>query len=306
MGYKVGLSGTGFQKMIHRIAKSINEINIFDIFKPEISQFVHLDAVKSGNYHYYVSKDPITKIIPNLLLIRNENKKDALKFEEGIIKNISFLPKIWTSDGDPDYDSCLREIVDNLQKFKGVRTIWLGRKPKTGNLPGVIERNTFLITKIGPRLLIEKGLTCPQRIRKVDDLAHHTSAIETVIELFDDEKARLVCIMTPEKYIHFRPFSDRFLSASKKDKYVYHFIGTGLHGNPWAETTCKMIKKRDRWFYHLIRNLETRAILTTLQMCFYNLFTKMDQLKGQSPFIYANANFKDDDEAIEMILNYIE
>jgi hypothetical protein len=115
--------------------------------------------------------------------------------------------------------------------------------------------------------------------------------------------------MSPSKFIHFQPFITRFLKETEADEYACHFIGTCSHGNPWAESLCKTIKKRHSWYYFMKKSLESDMKSVTLRekvrMVYYNIFLPQEQLGNQSPFKFANAKFKSYDDAWEILCSYL-
>jgi transposase-like protein len=297
------MTGSGFFKKTQRVARALAEVNIYELFKPGLSPVICQDVVWCGEHCYYVGKDPVTRCVPHILPCLNENYENAYQFEREKVLNIGFIQKILVTDGDVDFDRALRVLAIENGRYDRVRTIWLGRTPREGGLTTWREQRTYLITKIGTKLLIEKGVTSPRREFNVDDERHHTTTIETVLNIFSEHNPYVVCIMSPEKYIHFKPFIARFLNAVKDDDYIYHFIGTGFHGNPWAETICKIIKRRERWCYFGMKSIDSMRLREKLRMIYYNVFLPQEQLCGQPPFRFAKANYKTCDEAWEILLS---
>ncbi|MGE5821547.1 MAG: hypothetical protein ACM31M_03060 [Nitrososphaerota archaeon] len=304
------ITGSGFSKKVNRIAKALTDINIFKIFQPEISPIICQDIVWCGDsLCYYAAKDPFTKVIIDMLACRTKSYENAYKLELGCISNIGYVPKISISDGDVDFDQALRMVIHEYDRYKGVRTIWLGRTPKEGGLTTWKEQHTYQIIKMNNNLVVEKGIMSPKREFTVEDKRHHTTTINTALNLFNESNAQLVCIMSPSKYIHFQPFITRFLKEVEGDEYIYHFVGTCSHGNPWAESLCKIIKKRHGWYYFMKRGLKSDLKSITLRekarMIYYNIFLPQEQLGNQSPFKYANAKFNSYDDAWEILCSYL-
>ena len=304
------ITGSGFSKKVNRIAKVLADINIFKIFQPEISPIICQDIVWCGDgLCYYKAKDPFTKIITGILACRTKSYENAYKLELGCISNIGSVPKISISDGDVDFDQALRMAIQEYDGYKGVRTIWLGRTPKEGGLTTWKEQHMYQIIQMDNNLVVEKGIVSPKREFTVEDKRHHTTTISTTLNLFNESNAQLVCIMSPSKYIHFQPFIARFLKEVEADKYVYHFVGTCSHGNPWAESLCKIIKKRHYWYYFMKKSLGYDLKSITLRekarMVYYNVFLPQEQLGNQSPFKFANAKFDSYDDAWEILCSYL-
>jgi transposase-like protein len=304
------ITGSGFSKKVNRIAKALAEINIFEIFQPELSPIICQDIVWCGdNWCNYIAKDPFTKVIIDILACRNKSYENAYKLESECIGNIGYIPKISITDGDVDFDQALRMSIHESDEYKGVRTIWLGRTPKEGGLTTWKEQHTYKISQIDKNLQVEKGIISPKQEFTVEDIRHHMTTIKTTLNLFNEYDAKLVCIMSPSKYIHFQPFITRFLKEIEFDAYAYHFVGTCSHGNPWAESLCKTIKKRHSWYYFMKKSLESDLKSVTLRekvrMVYYNLFLPQEQLGNQSPFKFANAKFKSYDDAWEILCSYL-
>jgi hypothetical protein len=267
-----------------------------------------MDATSSGRLCYSTAKDPFTKVIAGWNVSGVESFLSAYPLEKMVIKN-GINPKIWVSDGKEGYHNGLVAIYEDpdiyctpnkpvLYRGDVLRTVYLARKPSPNGLSRWVEAHTYEIRKDGGYLVAYRDLINPVRALTVEDERHFTTTILMTLELFEDYDAQIVCL-PKEKIIRFRAFATRFLSATEKDGKVYHFIGTGTIGNPWAESSAKMLKRRYHWFDHNSRSAYSAGHRLNVQMMVYNIFTplRMGDNTWLSPFHYAGAYYEDYDEA---------
>jgi hypothetical protein len=232
----------------------------------------------------------------------------AYSLEKMVVRN-GINPKIWVSDGKEGYHNGLIAIYEDpdihctpnkpvIYSGDLLRTIYLARKPSPKGISEWVESHTYEIKEDGACLVAYKGLVNPAETLVMDDERHFTTAIQMVLTLFKDYDAQIVCL-PKEKIIRFRDFATRFLTATENDGKVYHFIGTGTVGNPWAESSAKMLKRRYRWFDHNNRSAYSAARRLNVQRMVYNIFSpvKIRDSTWLSPFNYAGADYEDYDGA---------
>lgn len=234
-----------------------------------------MDATSSGSLCYSTAKDPYTKVIVGWNVPGVESFLSTYSLEKMVVRN-GVNPRIWVSDGKEGYHNGLIAIYEDPDFYRTpnkpvlyhgdvLRAVYLARKPSPKGISEWVESHTYEIKKNGTYLVAYKDLVNPAEAFVMDDERHFTTTIEMALTLFEDCDAQIICL-PKEKIIRFRDFATRFLTATKNDGRVYHFIGTGTVGNPWAESSAKMLKRRYRWFDHNTRSAYSAAHRLNVQM----------------------------------------
>lgn len=297
---KLGMSPSTFLKRMHALSERLLSANIFRLLKPKPSPVVCMDIahgkLNGEEVYRWYGKCPYTKIISGWVLSQSRDQHWAERLERMIIRNLGFSPKIWVSDGEASFHSGLKTI------YRKIRTVYLGRKPEEGNITTPVARNTYIITREDRYLIVEKGLWNPEVVLVYRDEKGYGRLVSIILHLFEQKKAKTVCVMSKYRLAPFKNFCKRFLYETKVDGRVYHFIGNCNLGNPWAEGTARTIKRRNKWFDNNIRSLDSGRLLFNLQMIIYNVFHRMEELGWKSPFKFGEAEFDGYEDAWKVLL----
>lgn len=302
IGEKLGITRQGARQKILNYSQRLSPLKIFRYFEPQPSPVVCMDitieTLCGEEIYKWFGKCPYTKIASGWLLSEDRGADNAEELERMIIDNINFQPKIWVSDGEYSFHTALLRIYSPFT----VRTIYLGRAPKENDLKDHHARNTYMINKKGDQLLVEKNIISPFTHEITSDENGYEKITRMTLDLFNEERAHAVCLMSPYKFIPFKNFCKRFLYETRNDNNIYHFIGTGSWGNPWAESLAKLIKKRYKWLDRP-RRINSGRALFNVQMVLYNLFHCMDELGGKTPFEYSGGQVIDEKQRWDILYN---
>lgn len=255
-----------------------------------------IDTTERQEGHAFVTKDPITKIVPYLWLNLERGETSMMNYVTDVTEKIGFFPKIWISDADTAiHNAICKRSIHYRPQIKGVRTIWLGRIPKDGKRTQNDERSTYTIELHGTdHLRVWKGTVSPSLCETIKRDRHHLTGIQKALQIFQERKPSIVCLRPAELFIHSLPFLKRLHQETEGDGYVYHIVGTGTWGNNWAERTCRMVMRRADWCNGPDRVSENQQATVYLQGLFYNLLTPQNQLGNLSPFRFAGAEYTEE------------
>ena len=252
-------------RKIHKLSRSLPRSNLPKILNLHPSKVVCLDIVhgkrNKEKVYYWHGKCPYTKIPAGWYLSATRSKTIAKRLVNNVVKNLSFDPKIWVSDGEQSFHVALEERYGNK-----LRTVYLCRKPEEWHLKSSIVRNSYIIEGDGNYILVKKNIENPITILKYRDESGYERITSIVLSLFNHHRAKIVCINYKYRISPFKNFYKRFLHETKDDGFIYHFIGSCDSGNSWAESTGRKIKKRNRWFDNNLRSLKSGKLILHLRM----------------------------------------
>jgi hypothetical protein len=265
---------------------------IFNLFRPAATEIVHLDEVQSWElkkpvFRWFVRGSGENKVAYAWALTKTRNFMAARSIVDATIRHNHGDPKIWVSDGLPEYHTAL------ISKYGGdrVRTVFLDRNPekKIDWFTNDIMNRIYSISREGNTLVVSKGISDPKTLCKIADRRHYTTTIRTILSLFRKYDASCVYIQASEKTLPFHEFSERFLKEDRRSRFIYHFVGHCTNGNTAAEIFAHRIAHRISWYDEQSHSAKSSRKIFNLQMVVYNLFTKLKCLGGRSPFESAGA-----------------
>jgi len=278
---------------------------IFDLFHPASTEIVHLDEVKSWElknpvFRWFVRGSGENKVTYAWALTKTRNFMAARSIVDATIRHNHGDPKIWVSDGLPEYHTAL---ISKYGKDR-VRTVFLDRNPekKIDWFTNDIMNRLYSISREDNTLIVSKGFSEPKVFRRIADRRHYTTTIRTILSLFRNHDAACVYIKASEKTLPFHEFSQRFLKRVRRSRFIYHFIGHCTNGNTTAEIFARRITHRNSWCDEQSHSTKSSRKIFNLQMVVYNLFTKLRCLGGRTPFEAAEARTFNNDKMWNMML----
>lgn len=302
LGYE---TASGALKFLHGVSDKALPDVIFDLFRPASTEIVHLDEIKSWElkkpvFRWFVRGSGENKVAYAWGLTRTRNFMAARSIVDMTIRHNHGDPKIWVSDGLPEYHTAL---ISKYGKNR-VRTVFLDRNPekKIDWFTNDIINHIYSISKEGNALIVSKGLSKQRVFYQVADRRHYTTTIRTILSLFRKYDASCVYIQASEKTLPFHEFSQRFLKQVRRSRFICHFIGHCTNGNTTAEIFAHRIAHRNSWFDEQSHSTKSSRKIFNLQMVVYNLFTKLKCLGRRSAFESAGARTYNNGKMWNMML----
>lgn len=267
---KAGISASGFLRKMHTISRKLAKVSLPKILDLHPSEVTCLDIVhgkcNKKKVYYWHGKCPYTKTLSGWYLSATRSKAIATRLVNSIFRNLGYDPKIWVSDGEQSFHTALKKKYK-----KKLRTVYLCRKPADWHMkPGVVN-NSFVIEGKGDYIIVKRNLQKMESILKYRDESGYERITSIVLNLFNNHKARIVCINYKYRISPFKNFYKRFVHETEDDGYIYHFIGSCDSGNSWAESTGRKIKRRNKWFDNNLRSLRSGKLTFHLRMIVENL-----------------------------------